>query len=168
MAWHTAKSLAKPLHGIVASVSILFFQASCIGLTMTVAPSFKCMYLYMISPTTFAINSFPSLSEPSPSVPLQNPAFWGSNWPIWSYPRNPKAFHPWTLIKACAPGPALSLYLHPALTSSCYCLRYVIYILQDLWLINYCISISTVAFGEMWLTIWHCVLHLANVNLIKS
>lgn len=67
VAWHTASSLAKPLHGIAASVSILFCQAACRGLTMTVAPSFKCMYLYVISPTTFVIK-FP---QPLRAFPLR-------------------------------------------------------------------------------------------------
>ena len=113
MARLTTKSLAKLLHCIAASVYILVSQAACRGLKMTLAPLFKCMLLDTNSPTTLVINSFPSLPGPFSMCPfdkthgaIKTLFFFGSNWPIWSYPRNPKAFYPWTLIKACAPGPA--------------------------------------------------------------
>lgn len=162
MAWHTANSLPKPLHGIAASVSILFCQAACRGLTMTVVPSFKCMYLYVISPTTFAIKfpqplrAFPLCATSIRSKELPKPCYLGFKLTNLVLSKEPQSIpsmnsHKGMWSRSWPPSlPTLCLDFLLLLLKS-----YVIYIFQDVWVINFCISISTVVFC------WDVVHHLA-------
>lgn len=106
---------------------LLFGQASPGGLNPPEAPhtstdprqqpaeSSKCILLVWIHQQLFS-STVSCLPVPSPCTRFryepcgvdQNPALFGLNGPIQLWSGNPKAFHPWTLIKAFFPGP---LYL---------------------------------------------------------
>ena len=54
----------------------------------------------------------------------------------------------------------------PSFSSPCGLLRHAVYFLQDLRVINFCLNSCVVCWTMF--TIWHYVLPLTNVNLIKS
>ena len=155
-------SLAKLIHSIAALASILFGQAACRDLKLTLDRSCKHMPRITAHRVTAIFSQYNFPSSPCDGQSPLPPRVWMPNvllredpprlikthtfWFELTYPalaENPKALYSQTLIKSCTPGLAF-LSLHSALTSPRGPSKCALYFLQDLWVRNFSISLSLV------------------------
>lgn len=128
--YHCVKSLAKLLHGIVASASISHGQVACRNLQVTLAPQGNTCPRWQltepeanvsswydlwssVSPASMSLYSFCTLDK-TPMGLIKTLLFWVLT--DWFGPSPETRKHYTHALKACAPGPA-SLCLLSALTS---------------------------------------------------
>lgn len=190
MSFLIVESLAKVVHNVVALAFILCGQAACQGLeqtlvTLCLSPEYalnSSLQSHILASSWYDFYKDPwdkhfppCLPRPSFCIPLTKTLenltttqLFDLNWPIWLQPRNPKALHPWTLIKACAPGPAGLFDCILPWPPQVGPLKTYIVLSSEPWVINASISIPLWSFIEL------CGspsdipgLFLTNVNLLR-